>query len=84
MAGIKSASTHNLDKIKYHLSIILLFLVLRNSCTGITGTAVKKETRIIDIKDTVAGKVRTGWKKNLGNGILHKAKNIIYTITSKG
>lgn len=48
---------------KPHLSIISLFLVLRNSCTGITGIVVKKETYIIDMKDTVVEKVSTGWEK---------------------
>lgn len=78
MTGIKLASTQNLDKIEHHLSIIL-FLVLRNSCPGITGTVVKNETYIMDIKDMVVGKVSTGWEKNLGNGILQRAKNITYT-----
>lgn len=60
MAGIKSASTLNLDKIERHLSVILLFLVLRDICAGIAGAVVKKETYIMDIKDMVVGKVSTG------------------------
>lgn len=59
LAGIKSASAQNLNN---QISI-LLFLVLRNSCAGIAGAMVRKETHIMDIKDNGSCKNEHWWGK---------------------